>query len=376
MNEHEKNLIDKEKFYTMKELVNRLRVDYTTIYKWIDEGTFPQPAKRIGRIPLWLKNEVEEWIKKKAEREKKKLMIMKKIKMIHEEASSTTNTKKTEAIKCPWCGRIVIKTVHYYISYHPPEIIEICKDCYDSLPRPPYSVCYICGECKEKIFECFALVDPQFGLSYWDEVIDPNTGKFIHPWAKRGTFVKLCEDCIKKAIGIIAVPRKIITVQTGEKVPIETDEKKLEQQAREIQKNFSVNIEQAKKEWVKLRLEPLMWCVLRSIAFLCDLDVKNIRIGEDVILEMIKRIKKEFIEVLNVDNKKNLGIEEDSKIKVYRLRDLTKLLNVSHTTIYRWIREGKFPKPIRFRKRFFERMGYCGWFKEDIENWLKSKKQS
>jgi len=57
------------------------------------------------------------------------------------------------------------------------------------------------------------------------------------------------------------------------------------------------------------------------------------------------------------------------ELEVYRIRDLEKLLKVSKATIYFWIKNNKFPKPIKLGHRT------SVWLKEDIEKWLKEKKK-
>ena len=58
------------------------------------------------------------------------------------------------------------------------------------------------------------------------------------------------------------------------------------------------------------------------------------------------------------------------ELEVYRMRELTKLLKISKETLYLWMRKNKFPKPLKLGART------AVWLKEDIEKWLKEKKQS
>lgn len=56
-------------------------------------------------------------------------------------------------------------------------------------------------------------------------------------------------------------------------------------------------------------------------------------------------------------------------IKVYRIKELIKLLGVSKETIYFWIRKNRFPKPVKLSPRV------SVWFKNDIEKWLNKRKK-
>ena len=54
--------------------------------------------------------------------------------------------------------------------------------------------------------------------------------------------------------------------------------------------------------------------------------------------------------------------------KIYRLKELKEILGVGKSTIYYWIKEGKFPRPIHLGQRC------VGWLSSDIERWLNEKK--
>lgn len=55
---------------------------------------------------------------------------------------------------------------------------------------------------------------------------------------------------------------------------------------------------------------------------------------------------------------------------ILRLKDLTKLLKVSKSSIYAWIKENRFPKPKKISKRI------SVWFEEDIVEWLKKENRT
>jgi len=61
-------------------------------------------------------------------------------------------------------------------------------------------------------------------------------------------------------------------------------------------------------------------------------------------------------------------IEFDSP---YQTRhQLEKLLQVSPATIYRWIKEGNFPKPLRLGANMVR------WKASDIEAWIKDRENN
>lgn len=47
--------------------------------------------------------------------------------------------------------------------------------------------------------------------------------------------------------------------------------------------------------------------------------------------------------------------------------DIAELIPVSHTTLYNWSKNGKFPSRVIFSERI------SGWKREDVYNWLKEK---
>ena len=53
--------------------------------------------------------------------------------------------------------------------------------------------------------------------------------------------------------------------------------------------------------------------------------------------------------------------------KVLRRREVEALTGLSRATIYRHLRAGTFPRPIRLTDRL------VGWLERDIEAWLTSR---
>ena len=53
--------------------------------------------------------------------------------------------------------------------------------------------------------------------------------------------------------------------------------------------------------------------------------------------------------------------------KLYRLNELSELLSIGKSTIWAWVKDGEFPKPIQISSRMT-----C-WSGPDIERWINSK---
>lgn len=51
--------------------------------------------------------------------------------------------------------------------------------------------------------------------------------------------------------------------------------------------------------------------------------------------------------------------------KLYRLNELSDLLSIGKSTIWAWVKDGKFPKPIQITSRM------TVWKSEDLETWLE-----
>lgn len=54
--------------------------------------------------------------------------------------------------------------------------------------------------------------------------------------------------------------------------------------------------------------------------------------------------------------------------KVYRRKQLEHELSLSRSTIYSWIKQGRFPPQTRFGP------GVVGWYADVIEKWLQDRK--
>ena len=52
---------------------------------------------------------------------------------------------------------------------------------------------------------------------------------------------------------------------------------------------------------------------------------------------------------------------------IYRKRELSEALQVSEVTLWRWVRSGQFPKPIKLGPNTI------GWRQGDVTTWLESR---
>ena len=53
--------------------------------------------------------------------------------------------------------------------------------------------------------------------------------------------------------------------------------------------------------------------------------------------------------------------------RIIRKPELLAQLGVTHTTVWRWEKAGKFPKRLRLGKNA------CGWLKSEVEAWIQAK---
>ena len=57
-------------------------------------------------------------------------------------------------------------------------------------------------------------------------------------------------------------------------------------------------------------------------------------------------------------------------MKILRVDEVTERIGVCRGTLWRWEKLGLFPKKIQIGRRAM------GWLEEDIDNWLKEKKEA
>jgi prophage regulatory protein len=55
------------------------------------------------------------------------------------------------------------------------------------------------------------------------------------------------------------------------------------------------------------------------------------------------------------------------ELQFYRARDLQEKVRISKATIWSWVKQNKFPSPIKLGK------GVTVWRKSDIDAWVKTK---
>jgi prophage regulatory protein len=56
--------------------------------------------------------------------------------------------------------------------------------------------------------------------------------------------------------------------------------------------------------------------------------------------------------------------------KVLRLPDVLATVGVKKSSIYKWIREGRFPAPVRLGENS------VGWREADVETWLAAREST
>lgn len=54
-----------EIFMTKKEVLEKIPIANSTLYLWIQQGTFPAPKKLGERMARWDRKEIETWIANK-----------------------------------------------------------------------------------------------------------------------------------------------------------------------------------------------------------------------------------------------------------------------------------------------------------------------
>ncbi|MGX9352816.1 helix-turn-helix transcriptional regulator [Shimia sp. W99] len=59
-----------------------------------------------------------------------------------------------------------------------------------------------------------------------------------------------------------------------------------------------------------------------------------------------------------------------SNTKVLRLPQVIEMTGVARSTIYLWIKQGNFPRPLKLSTR------RVGWLASDIEEWIHSRPES
>jgi prophage regulatory protein len=60
-------------------------------------------------------------------------------------------------------------------------------------------------------------------------------------------------------------------------------------------------------------------------------------------------------------------MQNNNEIKFYRLSQLKQQLSVSRSSIWAWVKEGSFPKPIKLGKNC------TAWNADDIHAWVEER---
>jgi prophage regulatory protein len=56
--------------------------------------------------------------------------------------------------------------------------------------------------------------------------------------------------------------------------------------------------------------------------------------------------------------------------RLYRVTELSNMLSIGKSTIWAWVKEGRFPKPIQISSRM------TVWTEDDLQCWLNEKDQA
>ena len=66
-------------------------------------------------------------------------------------------------------------------------------------------------------------------------------------------------------------------------------------------------------------------------------------------------------------------MEKVEKVKkILREPEVLERVGISRSTLYRWIKSGDFPEPVQLGPPGSRAKG---WFEEDIEEWLRSRRK-
>ena len=67
--------------------------------------------------------------------------------------------------------------------------------------------------------------------------------------------------------------------------------------------------------------------------------------------------------------KRDLTKLRSNEFGVFRVAEVSDLLGIHPQTVWRWARDGKFPRPVKIGAQI------TGWLGGDLNNWLESKRQ-
>lgn len=69
-----------------------------------------------------------------------------------------------------------------------------------------------------------------------------------------------------------------------------------------------------------------------------------------------------------MEDREHLANDKPEKpLRLLRLKEVKMRVGLGRSTIYRWISEGRFPKPVRLGCRS------VGWLESTIDSWIKSR---
>jgi len=62
-----------------------------------------------------------------------------------------------------------------------------------------------------------------------------------------------------------------------------------------------------------------------------------------------------------------------SRSKLLRIREVAEWLGVSQAAIYKWVKEGRFPAPVKLGDKDQKRVA-ARWVETEVEQWIEERK--
>jgi prophage regulatory protein len=62
-----------------------------------------------------------------------------------------------------------------------------------------------------------------------------------------------------------------------------------------------------------------------------------------------------------------------SRSRLLRIKEVSEWINVSQSSIYKWVEQGRFPPPIKLGNKETKRQS-ARWIIEDVEEWIEGKR--
>jgi len=73
-----------------------------------------------------------------------------------------------------------------------------------------------------------------------------------------------------------------------------------------------------------------------------------------------------------VSKAKATAVPAADPIRLVRFKELRTIIPLSRTTIWRMVRSGAFPKPLRLTQNSMA----CAWHRRDVEEWIRQRERA